>query len=149
MESIMETELKPGEHIYLHKVHYYETDGMQIVHHSNYIRWMEEARTDYLGSVGLDYDKLEENNVLIPVLSVDCKYKNATRFGETVKIFAKIEKFTGLKFTVSYRITNMDETVLHAEGTTSHCFLNRDLKPVNVKKTAPNVYEHFNQFRAK
>ena len=37
---------------YVHKVQYYETDKMGIVHHSNYIRWMEEARIDFLDSVG-------------------------------------------------------------------------------------------------
>ena len=35
---------------YQHKVQYYETDQMGIVHHSNYIRWFEEARTDYMGT---------------------------------------------------------------------------------------------------
>ena len=38
---------------YDHKVQYYETDGMGIVHHSNYIRWFEEARVDLLGAARL------------------------------------------------------------------------------------------------
>ncbi len=132
---------------YIHTVQYYETDGMRIVHHSNYIRWMEEARSDYLKQVGLDYDKMEEHGIMIPVLAVSCKYKVSVSFGQQVKIFVWVEKFNGIKFTVSYRITSMDETVLHAEGTTEHCFLNTDLKPVNVKKAAPPVYAHFSQFR--
>ena len=41
------------EFVYAHKVQYYETDAMQIVHHSNYIRWMEEARLEYLSHVGV------------------------------------------------------------------------------------------------
>ena len=44
---------------YTHKVNYYETDKMGITHHSNYIRWMEEARIDFLESIGFGYDKLE------------------------------------------------------------------------------------------
>ena len=46
--------------LYEHKVQYYETDKMGIVHHSNYIRWMEEARIDFLSQIGWDYKKLEE-----------------------------------------------------------------------------------------
>ena len=45
---------------YNHTVQYYETDKMGITHHSNYIRWMEEARVDFLKQIGWDYDKLEE-----------------------------------------------------------------------------------------
>ena len=46
--------------LYHHKVQYYETDKMGIVHHSNYIRWMEEARIDFLGQIGWNYKKLED-----------------------------------------------------------------------------------------
>ena len=132
---------------YTHKVQYYETDAMQIVHHSNYIRWMEEARLEHLSRVGLAYDEMEAQGIIIPVLSASCEYKAATRYGETVKIFLEIEKFNGLKFSVVYRITSEDESVLHATGRTSHCFLNKNMKPVNIKKAAPYIYEFFKKYK--
>lgn len=60
---------------YVRKVQYYETDRMGIVHHSNYIRWMEEARTDVLEQIGLPYDKIERAGILTrfwayPVITV-------------------------------------------------------------------------------
>ena len=66
--------------LYEHKVQYYETDQMGIAHHSNYIRWMEEARIDFLNQIGWDYKTLEENGVISPVTAVDCKYKMTTKF---------------------------------------------------------------------
>ena len=48
------------EHIYKRKVNYYETDAMQIVHHSNYIRFLEEARISFMDKIGLPYKKIEE-----------------------------------------------------------------------------------------
>ena len=45
---------------YIHKVQYYETDKMGITHHSNYIRWMEEARVDFMEQIGWGYDKMED-----------------------------------------------------------------------------------------
>ena len=48
---------------YIHKVQYYETDKMGITHHSNYIRWMEEARINYLEQNGWPYDKLEKERI--------------------------------------------------------------------------------------
>ena len=59
--------------IYRRKALYYETDQMKIVHHSNYIRWFEEVRTEYLESRGFPYAKMDELGVMIPVLSVDCR----------------------------------------------------------------------------
>ena len=145
MEYVTENEGQPFS--YVHKVQYYETDAMQIVHHSNYIRWMEEARLEHLGRVGLAYDKMEARGIIIPVLSASCEYKAATRYGETVKIFLEIEKFNGLKFSVNYRITSEDESVVHATGNTSHCFLNKDMKPVNIKKAAPDIYDFFKKYK--
>ena len=49
------------------KANYYETDQMGIVHHSNYIRWFEEARLEMLRAMGLPYKKMEDNGILIPV----------------------------------------------------------------------------------
>ena len=67
--------------IYRHKTQYYETDQMGIVHHSNYIRWFEEARTDFLEKLGMGYDRMEAEVIISPVLSVSCEYKTMTYFG--------------------------------------------------------------------
>ncbi|MBR1873381.1 MAG: acyl-CoA thioesterase, partial [Eubacterium sp.] len=72
--------------IYKHKVNYYETDRMGITHHSNYIRWMEEARVFYLAEVGWDYDRLEELGVVSPVLSVSAQYIKTTTFPDDITI---------------------------------------------------------------
>ena len=56
--------------LYAHKVQYYETDMMGMVHHANYIRWMEEARIDFMDRLGFSYRKMEEEGVVSPVRSV-------------------------------------------------------------------------------
>ena len=55
---------------YIHQAQYYETDQMGIIHHSNYIRWMEEARIAYMDELGFPYKKVEEAGIISPVLSV-------------------------------------------------------------------------------
>ena len=52
---------------YQHTVQYYETDQMQISHHSNYIRWMEEARVAFLACIGFPYEKIEASGLISPV----------------------------------------------------------------------------------
>lgn len=131
--------LKP----YYHTVQYYETDAMAVVHHSNYIRWFEEARLDYLDQSGFPYDGIEQRGLMIPVLSASCEYRQAVRFGETVIIDTKIVEFKGLKFKVAYEVYDEERKVLHARGNTEHCFLNQNFKPVSIKKLAPDLYEFF------
>ena len=128
---------------YKHKVQYYETDAMAIVHHSNYIRWFEEARLDYLEQIGLPYDEIERRQIMIPVLGASCQYRQAVKFGESVWVDTEITGFNGLKFSVAYKVYDESRTVLHAEGTTEHCFLDAQFRPIRLKKVATDIYEKF------
>lgn len=126
---------------YTRKIAYYETDQMGIVHHSNYIRWFEEARIDFLSQIGLPYNKMEEEGILIPVLSVSCEYKYAMRFGQRFRITLRISSFTGVKFHVLYEVTDEDTGKLHAMGESSHCFATNDMIPIRMKKEHPDIYQ--------
>ena len=77
--------------MYRRIVQYYETDKMGITHHSNYIRWMEEARTDFFKNVGWDYNELEKTGVICPVVSVTCDYKKTTTYEDKISIDVKIK----------------------------------------------------------
>lgn len=121
-------------------VHYYETDQMQVVHHSNYIRWFEEARIDYMGQIGLAYDEMERNGIIIPVLGVACEYKQAIKYGDKVDIFCKLESLTAVKFSVSYEVRNKVDGRIHATGTSKHCFVDKNLKPLSLKRSFPEWY---------
>ena len=123
---------------YQHKVQYYETDQMGITHHSNYIRWMEEARIDFLSQVGWDYKKLEEMGIISPVSAVDCKYKVSTTFGDLIDICVQVEEFKGIKLKLKYEMKK-GETVV-CEGHSEHCFLNREGKLISLKKEYPEIF---------
>lgn len=122
-------------------VQYYETDQMAIVHHSNYIRWFESARTAFLSTMGIPYDKMEAAGVISPVLTVSCQYRQMTRYGETVTITPVLSSYNGIKYVVSYEIRNKETGVLNATGETSHCFLSKDGKLVSLKKVLPETHE--------
>ena len=86
MVELTMNEILPKEVVFERKANYYETDQMGIVHHSNYIRWFEEARLYYMEAIGLPYELMEEAGIFIPVLGVSCDYKVSVRFAETVCI---------------------------------------------------------------
>jgi len=125
---------------YKRQAFYYETDRMGIIHHSNYIRWFEEARVYYLEQIGFGYDKMEEAGVLSPVLGVTCEYKSSVRFHEEVLIYPKMEFFDGLRMTISYIVKDAKTGIIRATGESKHCFVGPDFKPIKMKKDFNEIY---------
>lgn len=128
---------------YMLKARYYETDQMGIIHHSNYIRWMEEARIDMLNQLGYPYRRFEEMGYISPVLHAECEYKKSVKFDDEVKIVVSLQDFGKVKFTLRYDIYNMSEGgCLSACGLTRHCFLNKDGRPVMMNKQMKEFSEN-------
>lgn len=128
---------------YEHQVQYYETDQMGCVHHSNYIRWFEEVRSDYLRVLGMGYDKMEEAGIVSPVLTIEAAYKSMTRYGETVEIQVGIKEYNGIRIRLEYLIKDRDSKVARCIGESSHCFLDREGKPISLKRSKPEWHEKF------
>ena len=129
--------------IFERKINYYETDKMGVVHHSNYIRYMEEARCAWLESIGMPFSVLEENGVTIPVIGVYCEYKNHVTFDDIITIKPSVMEYTGVRMTIQYDVKDKKtgKTVIIAE--TKHCFTNKDLRPVNLKKYTKEFSDKF------
>ena len=125
---------------YIHTVQYYETDKMGITHHSNYIRWMEEARVDYLSQIGWDYARLESMGILSLVLNITCDYKKTTTFSDQVSISVSIKEFKGVKLHLAYEMKDKDGNVV-CLGTSSHAFLNTEGKPIRMKQEYPELFD--------
>lgn len=126
--------------IYKHKVQYYETDRMGFVHHSNYIRWFEEARTDFFDKIGAPYTLTEELGLICPVLTVECEYKKSCYFGETLLIYVMLEKVENVRFYVSYKVLAEDGEI-RATGRSSHCFLDERRNVTSLKRAQPEFFE--------
>ncbi len=129
--------------IYQRKINYYETDGMKVVHHSNYIRFLEEARIKLLDDIGIPYKKIEESGIMIPVLGINCTYKHPARFDDIIEVDVKIKDYTGVRLNVEYTITNKTTGLPVLVGETKHCFTDLDMKPISLKKVNPQIHEKF------
>ena len=123
--------------MYEHKIQYYETDKMGITHHSNYIRFMEEARVDWLDKIGWSFAKLENMGLTSPVLSVKCEYKKSTTYSDVILIKLSLESYNGIKMKIKYEMTNKETNEVVAIGETQHCFLNDKGFPIIIKKSYP------------
>ena len=124
---------------YIHTVQYYETDKMGITHHSNYIRWMEEARIDFLAQIGWDYAKLEEAGIISPVLNITCDYRNTTTFSDKVSIKVSVKEFKGVKLFLAYEMRNEQDKIV-CTATSAHAFLNTEGRPIRLKQEQPELF---------
>lgn len=121
---------------YKHTVQYYETDRMGITHHSNYIRWMEEARVDYLAQLGWNLEKLEAMGAVSPVTTLEAKYKRNTTFPEVISIWVTLTEFSGVRIKLRYVMKNAAGEEVFV-GQSEHCFLDRQGRILRLKKAFP------------
>ena len=132
---------------YVHKTQYYETDQMGIIHHSNYIRWFEEARVDFLEQIGYSYQRLEQEGVYSPVLKISCEYKSMIRFGDRIEVQISLTSSTPYKFTIRYRLTDAGSGEDRAAGESSHCYMDGTGMPVSIKKENHEFYETLDRYK--
>lgn len=126
---------------YEHRAQYYETDQMGIIHHSNYIRWFEEARVYLMEKLGFGYHVMEERGIMSPVLSVNCTYKSMTRFHEIVVIEPQVLDYTGVQMTIGYTIREKETGEIRCTGETKHCFITKEMRPVSLKRVQPDIHQ--------
>ena len=121
---------------YRHKVQYYETDMMGVAHHANYLHWMEEARIDFMDQLGFPYAEMEKRNVLSPVKTVSCEYRQPCTFGDEIAVSVTVDSFNGVIMTIVYEMINQTgETVCSARS--EHVFLNREGHFVRLRRELP------------
>lgn len=121
--------------MYQHFVQYYETDKMGVTHHSNYIRFMEEARLDFFKKLGFDYLEFEKMGVISPVIGLNnIRFKRPSTVGDTIDIEVSVKAYNSIVLTMHYVMKNKDTVIL--EGDSDHCFLSKEGKmlPLGEKK---------------
>lgn len=126
------------------KVRYAETDQMGVVHHSNYLIWMEVGRTQFIKDLGLSYTGMEKQGILAPVVDVQISYKRPLTYDDTAIIQTWIETYNGLKVVYGYNVLT-DEREVAVTGFTTHVCVKKDnFRPVSLRKLFPDwhqVYE--------
>ncbi len=120
------------------RVRYAETDAMGIVHHSNYVIWMEQARTDYCRSAGLSYTEISAQGLELAVTEVAVKYLSPCYFDDELIIKTWVEKVGRVSCRFGYQLYNATTGKISMEGATEHAAVSRDGK---VQRFFPRLYQ--------
>lgn len=127
-------------YIYKRKANYYETDCMGIIHHSNYIRYFEEARIEYMYSIGCDIREMEKLGIIIPNVDAYARYYKTIKFFDDVEIEVRLTEFTGARMKLEYTIRFAETGKLASAGFTTHCFVNEKFKPMSLRRAYPELF---------
>lgn len=124
-------------------VRYYETDQMGIVHHSNYIRYFECGRMAMLDEVGLPMNRIEEMGLMMPIISVECRYKYPAKLGDRLKIVTRFDELPRARFTVFSEVYNQDGQLL-VEGSVSMGFIDSATRrPVRCPQFLSDLFAEY------
>ena len=131
---------------YSRKAQYHETDQMGIIHHSNYVKWMEEARIGFLEKVGFSYKKVEENGVISPVVEISVSYKKQVHFDDEIEISVSIHKYNGITLELEYVFFNKTQNEICTTAISRHCFMT-DGKLISLKKSLPELNQKILEYQ--
>jgi len=94
------------EHQYQVRVRYSETDQMGVVYHGNYAQYFEMGRVEWLRNLGVSYKWMEENGIMLPVVSLNMNYKKPARYDDLLTVKTILKNQTTVKIEFDYEIHN-------------------------------------------
>lgn len=94
------------------RVRYSETDQMRVVYHGNYAQYFEVGRVEWLRNKGISYKWMEENGIMLPVVSLTMNYKKSARYDELLTLKTILKKQTTVKIEFDYELYNEQNELL-------------------------------------
>ncbi len=94
------------------RVRYAETDKMGVVYHGNYAQYLEIGRVEWLRNLGISYNQMEKDGVMLPVVSLTMDYKKPATYDDELTIRTILKKCAGVKIEFDYQIFNQDGALL-------------------------------------
>jgi acyl-CoA thioester hydrolase len=113
-----------------HVVHFYETDAMGIVHHSNYVRFLEHARVRFLAEHDQPYERYVAEGFHVPVTRVEVQYRKACRFADEIAVSCWLAWARHASLGFAYQLHVGEQLV--ATATTDHAVTTQDGRPVRI-----------------
>lgn len=141
--ELEEREIQP----YCHRAKIHEINVQGFVHHSNYYKWMEDARMDLMEQLGLGYKQMEEMEVIMKELSVSIEYRNEVIFNQKVMIETKLLSYDGKQMEIAYHLYDKETGDDIAVARSKHCFQYKSGLPISMKRIYPELDTKFFQFK--
>ena len=112
------------------RVRYSETDQMGVVYHGNYAQYLEMSRVEWLRHFGISYKSMEENGVMLPVISLQMNFKKSAVYDDLLTVITKLKKTPSVKIKFDFEIFN-EENELLVEAEVVLAFIDKNtMRPI-------------------
>jgi acyl-CoA thioester hydrolase len=112
------------------RIYYHDTDAGGVVYYASYLKYLEEGRTEYCRSKGIDVAEYAGKGIVFPVVRLEIDYKSPARYGDVIRVFTRPEKLGNASFCFSQEIRKGETVILQAK--TVWACINRDFKPTRI-----------------
>lgn len=123
----------------IYRVTYSDTDQMNFMHHSNYLKCFETARWELFRAIGIPYCEIEKTGIIMPVIDVSVKYIKPVCYDQEIVINTIIKKYSGARIIFGYEITNYEGQILNKAEVSVACVKKNTgracFPPKNIKDT--------------
>lgn len=128
---------------YSRRVKYYETDRMGVVHHSNYLRFLEDARMEWIDDNVMRYSEMERMGIIIPAVSAMGNFRSFLRFDDPFAVEIQLILYTGVRISFRYVVRNTDTGEVCYDGETTHYFSSdeNNYRPISIKRKFPELHK--------
>jgi acyl-CoA thioester hydrolase len=116
------------------RVRYGETDQMGVVHHGNYALYIEMGRIEWLRKLGISYKKMEEEGIMLPVISMQLNFKKSARYDDVIKVKTELKKMPTATIEFDYEITNENDEIITTANTVLAFIDIKRNKPIRAPK---------------
>ena len=123
---------KPAVTSMPHRVGFYQTDAMGIMHHAQYVNVLESARVAWLEEHDLPYTHYVDSGLHFAVTRVDVQYRRAARFDDRLDVRVWIEWVRGASLGIAYAILRSGETL--ATARTEHAMVDNTGRPLRIPR---------------
>lgn len=118
-----------------------DTDAMGVVYHSNYLKWFESVRNEFLRTISYPYTLLEKMGIWFPVIEAHLNYKAPAKYDDIIVTRAYIADLKVASIKMAYEIFNKGNNQLLVTGYTRSGITDHNLKPLNARKQFPEFYK--------
>lgn len=122
------------------RVRFSEVDSMQIVWHGEYVRYFEDGRESFGKHYGLGYMDIYREGYMVPIVDLNCQFKQPLSFGEEVIIETRYIACEAAKIKFEYVLYRAADNTIVATGSTIQVFLNTNRE---LELTSPAFYQEW------
>lgn len=125
-----------------HRVRYRECDPMGVVYHTHYLDYFEAGRTEALRNLGIRYRDLESDDIIMPVVEANVRYRGPARYDDELVIEVRFDESPRVRVPIDYRVHRKDEGETLVTGHTTLCFMDAERRrPIRAPNDVREAFD--------